>query len=68
MKYAFPARRGETTRGMPTAYAAPPLNNQIADNGDLAPVWPNAEGDTRGVTLEPLHKAAEGGTARSRAS
>jgi hypothetical protein len=58
VKYAFPAQRGEATRGMPTAYAAPPLSGQIADNGDLPPVWPDAEGDARGVTLEPLHKAA----------
>jgi hypothetical protein len=58
VKYAFPVQRGEATRGMPTAYAAPPLSEQIADNGDLPPVWPDAEGDVRGVTLEPLHKAA----------
>jgi len=42
---------------MPTAYAAPPLSEQIAENGELPPVWPDAEGDVRGVTLEPLHKA-----------
>ena len=58
VKYAFPVRRGEATRGMPTAYAAPPLKDQTADRGDLPPVWPDAEGDVRGVTLEPLHKAA----------
>ena len=58
VKYAFPAQRGEATRGMPTAYAAPPLREQIAENSDLPPVWPDAEGEVRGVTLEPLHKAA----------
>lgn len=58
VKYAFPAQRGEVTRGMPTAYAAPPLSDHIADSGDLPPVWPNSEGDVRGVTFEPLHKAA----------
>jgi hypothetical protein len=58
VKYAFPVRRGEATRGLPTAYAAPPLSGQIADSGDLPPVWPDAEGDVRGVTLEPLHKSA----------
>lgn len=56
VKYAFPARRGETTRGIPTAYAAPPLNAHIVESGDLPPVWPDAEGDRRGITLEPLHK------------
>ncbi|MCC7240296.1 MAG: hypothetical protein IT180_00090 [Acidobacteria bacterium] len=58
VKYAFPVQRGETTRGMPTAYAAPPLNDQIADNGDLPPVWPDPDGGIRGATLEPLHKVA----------
>jgi len=58
VKYVFPAQRGEATRGVPTAYAAPPLSSQIIDNGDLPPVWPDAEGSVRGVTLEPLHKAA----------
>jgi hypothetical protein len=57
VKYAFPAQRGETTRGIPTAYAAPPLKAQIGQ-ADLPPVWPDAEGDARGVTLEPLHKSA----------
>lgn len=58
VKYAFPVQRGETTRGTPTSYAAPPLRDQIADNGDLPPVWPDPDGEVRGVTLEPLHKIA----------
>lgn len=58
VKYVFPVQRGEVTRGLPTAYAAPPLNGHIAQNGDLPPVWPDAQGEMRGVTLEPLHKAA----------
>ncbi|MGH9372185.1 MAG: hypothetical protein ACRD15_11700 [Vicinamibacterales bacterium] len=57
VKYAFPVQRGEATRGIPTAHAAPPLKAQITEN-DLPPVWPDAEGDVRGVTLEPLHKTA----------
>lgn len=36
VKYAFPAQRGEATRGMPTAHAAPPLKGQIIE-GDLPP-------------------------------
>jgi len=58
VKYAFPAHRGEATRGMPTAYAAPPLNGTIEAGGELPPVWPHAEGQVRGLTLEPLHKSA----------
>lgn len=56
VKYAFPAQRGEVTRGIPTGYAAPPLSEQIAAGSDLPPVWPAPEGKVRGTSLEPLHK------------
>ena len=55
VKYLFPAKRGEVTRGMLTSYAAPPLNAEIAGS-DLPPVWPSPEGEHRGVALEPLYK------------
>jgi hypothetical protein len=42
---------------MATAHAAPPLKAQIVE-GDLPPVWPDAKGNVRGVTFEPLHKSA----------
>jgi hypothetical protein len=56
LKYAFPAQRGEVTRGIPTAHAAPPLNEHIAPGADLPPVWPDPEGKIRGTSLDPLHK------------
>jgi hypothetical protein len=56
VKYAFPARRGEVTRGVATSYAAPPLARQIAPGADLPPVWPYAEGKQRGIGLEPLYR------------
>lgn len=56
LKYVFPAERGSLTRGMPTSYAAPPLNEVIsAPQGDNPPVWPDAEGRSRGYKLEPLY-------------
>src|SRR5882724_2645295 len=58
VKYAFPARRGEVTRGLPTSYAAPPLNKEIELGSELPPVWPFLEGKQRGVSLEPLYKTA----------
>jgi hypothetical protein len=58
VKYAFPARRGEVTRGVLTSYAAPPLNTQIAPGSELPPVWPFPDGQHRGVSLEPLYKTA----------
>lgn len=56
VRYAFPAQHGETTRGIPTGYAAPPLNEHIAAGADLPPVWPDPEGKVRGTTLEPLYR------------
>src|SRR5258708_3651748 len=56
LKYAFPAERGEPTRGVPTSYAAEPLRSEISLSDDLPPVWPWHDGDTRGVGLEPLYK------------
>jgi hypothetical protein len=58
VKYAFPARRGEVTRGVPTSYAAPPHNKEIEPGTELPPVWPFPESQHRGVSLEPLYKTA----------
>jgi hypothetical protein len=56
LKYAFPAERGELTRGVPTAHAAEPLKRQIAADGDPPPVWPSADGKIRGYSFAPLYK------------
>jgi len=56
LKYAFPARRGEVTRGVPTSYAAPPLNRLINAGPGPPPVWPYPEGKQRGVGIEPMYK------------
>ena len=56
LKYAFPAQRGEVTRGIPTAHAAPPLNRHFAPGADLPPVWPDPHGEVRGTSLDPVHK------------
>jgi hypothetical protein len=58
VKYAFPAQRGEITRGMPTSHAAPPLVSQFVPDNDLPPVWPYSEGTTRGVAIVPLYPTA----------
>jgi hypothetical protein len=56
LKYAFPPRRGEPTRGVPTSYGAPPLDKIIRAGADPVPVWPWAEGKVRGVSFEPLYR------------
>jgi hypothetical protein len=56
VKYAFPAERGEPTRGVLTGYAAPPLSEFISYGDELPPVWPYPEGASKGAAFEPLYK------------
>jgi hypothetical protein len=54
-RYAFPATRGEATRGTPTGYAAPPLKDKIVQPNEPAPVWPFKSGAVRGMAFYPLY-------------
>jgi hypothetical protein len=54
IKYAFPAERGTITRGIPTSFAAAPLNEIIVSEEELPPVWPSPHGTVRGYSVEPL--------------
>jgi hypothetical protein len=58
LMYSFPAERGNLTRGIPTAHAAQPLKGVLQQGTDLPPVWPYAEGKTRGYSFTPLYKHA----------
>ena len=57
-KYAFPATSGAVTRGVPTGYAAPPLNTRISQPDEPPPVWPDSHGLLRGIALYPLYPTA----------
>jgi len=57
-RYAFPAVRGRQARGMPTAYAALPLSDLIHASLDPIPVWPDAHGEARGESFQPLYPSA----------
>lgn len=58
LKYVFPAKTGEISRGMPTGYAAEPLKGDfLAASDQPVPVWPDARGKVRGAALEPLYKS-----------
>jgi hypothetical protein len=53
-RFVFPAEiRGEA-RGLPTAWAAPPLSSVLVSSGKNPPVWPDAGGRVRGIAIEPL--------------
>jgi hypothetical protein len=58
VKYAFPVERAGSTRGVPTAEAAPPLKRHFRQDFPLPPVWPYAEGSVRGIEFSPLYKNA----------
>lgn len=54
-KYVFPAVLGRIARGVPTSYAAPPLDAVIAPSSDPPPVWPHKAGTVRGIAIVPLY-------------
>jgi hypothetical protein len=64
LMYAFPAKHGEVTRGIPTSYAAEPLKSEVSMSNDLPPVWPWPEGNSRGIGLKPLYKSVPKGALR----
>lgn len=55
IKFFFPGKLGEYTRGVPTGIGAPIFHNKIVLGDDPIPVWPDAIGEKRGVALLPLH-------------
>lgn len=58
LPFAFPARLGEITRGIPTAWACPELKATSLSSlvsEDLVPVWPDSDGKIKGRAIEPLH-------------
>lgn len=55
LKFFFPGKLGEYTRGIPTSVAAPIFHGQIALGNDPIPVWPDAVGKEKGVSLPPIH-------------
>jgi hypothetical protein len=55
IKYAFPAEHGPLTRGVPTSYAAAPLNRLIDPGDEPIPVWPYGKGEKRGIAFVPLY-------------
>ena len=63
--YAFPALRGALVAGLPTSYAAAPLNAHIAPSADPPPVWPSIKGTVRGMALIPLYPSVPAAALRS---
>lgn len=64
LRYVFPAERGQVTRGVPTASAAPIMVEHFAPTEDLPPVWPDPAGTVRGQTFKPLYRSVVFAAAR----
>jgi hypothetical protein len=58
LRYVFPARMTGETRGIPTSWAASPLQSLLASTDGAPPVWPHPSGEVRGIGFEPIHRAA----------
>lgn len=56
VKYVYPPERGGLMRGMPTCYAAPPLNTLLVLPESDPPVWPDPAGTVRGYGFSPLYQ------------
>lgn len=57
LRYVFPAKPGPRDRGIPTAHSAPPLSNLIIDDNNEQYVWPDVNGNNRGITISPLYSS-----------
>jgi hypothetical protein len=57
LKYVFAPSRGGLTTGIPTAYAAPPLDKLLPQGDEPPPVWPDEAGEVRGLEFAPLYKS-----------
>jgi len=56
LRYVFPVKPAELTRGIATGLAAPVLQGKLMSAGDIPPVWSDANGKTKGSLIEPLFK------------
>jgi len=64
-RFVFPVVRGAMVGGIPTGYAAAPLDKLIAPSSDPPPVWPHAAGSARGIALVPLYPSAPAAALRN---
>jgi hypothetical protein len=66
LRYVFVPDRGELTRGMPTAFAAPPLAGRFQSSNEPPPVWPDPEGPVRGESFSPLYRSVPAAARRDK--
>ncbi len=54
LRYVFPQVPGTLVTGIPTAISHPFFREKFVS--ELSYVWPDADGDARGLSIVPLHK------------
>lgn len=64
LRYVFPAQLGAPVQGLPTSFAAPPLNRKIRFDTSEIPVMPLAGGPARGPEIRPLYRSAPAAAAK----
>lgn len=57
LRYVFPVKPAEITRGIPTTFSAPVLNKKLLSAGDLKMVWPDSRGKEMGQAISPIYKS-----------
>lgn len=55
VQYVFPPVVGTLTRGMATGHSIAALAAHFVHGDELPYVWPDPEGDTRGLAFQPLY-------------
>ncbi len=56
LKYAFPARLGPMSMGIPTGSSASPMKEHVQSANSV--VWPSENGKVLGQSVEPLYPSA----------
>ena len=56
LKFVFPQKPGALVAGIATSHSAAPLKKFVSSNDNY--VWPYAEGNLRGQSIEPLYSGA----------
>lgn len=67
IRYVFVPDLGEVTRGLPTGFSASPLSEFISQGDELPYVWPDPEGEVRGVSFSPLYKSVPSAAGKDKA-
>lgn len=63
--YVFPIEKGRLTRGFVSGVDATPLKSDFVDN-EYPIVWAHPEGNVKGFSVPPLHKAIPGMLAKNK--